>query len=61
MAWGALGVLLSGSGSTVFGIFDNPEKARVACTGLNGNWKRVVTETIGSFAEFCPEEILNYP
>jgi len=59
--WGALGVLLSGSGSTVFGIFDNPEKARVACTGLNGDWKRVVTETIGSFAEFCPEEILNYP
>ena len=60
-ALGALGVLLSGSGSTVFGIFDDPEKAQVACTSLNGDWERVVTETIESFAEFYPEEILNYP
>jgi 4-diphosphocytidyl-2-C-methyl-D-erythritol kinase len=60
-ALGALGVLLSGSGSTVFGIFDDSEKARVACAGLNGNWKRVVVETIESFTEFFPEEILNYP
>ena len=60
-AWGALGVLLSGSGSTVFGIFDDPEKAQVACASLNGDWERVVTETIESFAEFYPEEILNYP
>jgi 4-diphosphocytidyl-2-C-methyl-D-erythritol kinase len=58
---GALGVLLSGSGSTVFGIFDDSEKARVACAGLNGAWKRVVVETIESFAEFFPGEILNYP
>jgi len=60
-AWGALGVLLSGSGSTVFGIFDNPEKARVACAGLNGTWERVIVETIESLTEFCPEDILNYP
>jgi 4-diphosphocytidyl-2-C-methyl-D-erythritol kinase len=60
-ALGALGVLLSGSGSTVFGIFDDSEKARVACAGLNGVWKRVVVETIESFTEFFPEEILNYP
>ena len=60
-AWGALGVLLSGSGSTVFGIFDDPEKAQVACASLNGDWERVVTETIESFTEFYPEEILNYP
>ena len=60
-AWGALGVLLSGSGSTVFGIFDDLEKAQVACASLNGDWERVVTETIGSFTEFYPEEILNYP
>ena len=60
-AWGALGVLLSGSGSTVFGIFDEPEKAQVACASLNGDWERVVTETIESFTEFYPEEILNYP
>ena len=60
-AWGALGVLLSGSGSTVFGIFDDPEKARVACASLNGDWERVVTETVESFTEFYPKEILNYP
>ena len=60
-AWGALGVLLSGSGSTVFGIFDDPEKAQVACASLNGDWERVVTETIESFTEFYPEEILNHP
>ena len=60
-AWGALGVLLSGSGATVFGIFDDPEKAQVACASLNGDWERVVTETIESFTEFYPEEILNYP
>ena len=60
-AWGALGVLLSGSGSTVFGIFDDPEKAQVACASLNGDWERIVTETIESFTEFYPEEILNYP
>ena len=60
-AWGALGVLLSGSGSAVFGIFDDPEKAQVACASLNGDWERVVTETIESFTEFYPEEILNYP
>ena len=60
-AWGALGVLLSGSGSTVFGIFDDPEKAQIACASLNGDWERVVTETIESFTEFYPEEILNYP
>ena len=59
--WGALGVLLSGSGSTVFGIFDDPEKARVACAGLNGTWERVIVETIESLTEFCPEDILNYP
>ena len=60
-AWGALGVLLSGSGSTVFGIFDDPEKARVACAGLSGTWERVIVETIESLTEFCPEDILNYP
>ena len=60
-AWGALGVLLSGSGSTVFGIFDDAKKARVACAGLNGTWERVIVETIESLTEFCPEDILNYP
>ena len=59
-AWGALGVLLSGSGSTVFGIFDDPDKARVACAGLNGTWERVLVETIESLTEFWPEDILSY-
>ena len=60
-AWGALGVLLSGSGSTVFGIFDDPDKARVACAGLNGTWERVLVETVESLTEFWPEDILSYP
>ena len=60
-AWGALGVLLSGSGSTVFGIFDDLEKAQVAYAGLNGTWERVLVETIESLTEFYPEDILNYP
>jgi len=60
-AQGALGVLLSGSGSTVYGIFDDLGKAKFACANLNGDWERVVTETIGSFSEFLPEEVLNYP
>ena len=45
----------------MFGIFDDPEKAQVACASLNGDWERVVAETIESFTEFYPEEILNYP
>jgi len=60
-AQSALGVLLSGSGSTVYGIFDDQEKADAACANLNGDWDRVVTETIGNFSEFLPREILNYP
>ena len=60
-ARGALGVLLSGSGSTVFGIFDDPDKARVACAGLNGTWERVLVETIESLTEFWAEDILSYP
>jgi 4-diphosphocytidyl-2-C-methyl-D-erythritol kinase len=57
----AKGVLLSGSGSTVFGIFDDPEQAKTACAELKGDWERIVTETVVSFSEFLPEEILTYP
>ena len=60
-AQGAMGVLLSGSGSSVYGIFDDLEKANTACANLHGGWQRMVTETIRSFSEFLPEEILNYP
>ncbi len=57
----AKGVLLSGSGSTVFGIFDDPEQAKTACAELKGDWDRFFTVTVVSFSEFLPEEILTYP
>ena len=38
-----------------------PDKARVACEGLNGTWERVLVETIESLTEFWPEDILGYP
>lgn len=60
---GALGSLLSGSGSTVFGIFDDPKVAEVAYSRLlkKGSWDLFLTETINSLTELFPEEILNYP
>lgn len=59
---GSPGSLLSGSGSTVFGIFDNPEVAKSAYSRLaRGNWDLFLTETIHSLAEFFPEEMLDYP
>ena len=58
----AKGVLMSGSGSSVFGLFDDPEQAKTAYTSFeNGDWDRSLTETIATFDEFLPEEILNYP
>ena len=33
-AWGAVNAMMSGSGPTVFGIFDNEEKAQEACQKL---------------------------
>ncbi|MBI5427733.1 MAG: 4-(cytidine 5'-diphospho)-2-C-methyl-D-erythritol kinase [Nitrospinae bacterium] len=60
---GAKGSLLSGSGSTVFGVFDDPGVAENACSQLSkqGNWDLFFTETIDNLAEFFPEEMLNYP
>jgi len=58
---GAKGSLLSGSGSTVFAIFDNPNCAKSAYTNLNkGNWEVFLTETVTCFSEFWPDEMLNY-
>lgn len=34
MRCGAIGAMMSGSGPTVFGLFDDPEKARAACAEL---------------------------
>ena len=56
------GVLLSGSGSTVFAIFANADaakQAQIACKGAN--WDTFLTETISDYSEYLPEQMLNYP
>jgi 4-diphosphocytidyl-2-C-methyl-D-erythritol kinase len=59
LALGAKGALLSGSGSTVFGIFDNPEIANNACTRLNrGDFRLFLAENILSLSELYPEAML---
>lgn len=59
---GACGSLLSGSGSTVFGIFSRPEDAERAFTLLkSGDWDVFLTETVENLDEIYPEEMLNYP
>ncbi len=40
-AFGADGVLMSGSGPTVYGIFSDEEKAKKAKDGMNGKYKQV--------------------
>ena len=57
---GAKGALLSGSGSTVFGIFDNPEIAKNAYTRLErGDFRLFLAENVVSLSELYPEEILS--
>ena len=59
LTWGANGALLSGSGSTVFGIFDNPEIAKNAYTKLDRNgFTLFLGENVASLSELYPEEIL---
>ncbi|MFQ5716236.1 MAG: 4-(cytidine 5'-diphospho)-2-C-methyl-D-erythritol kinase [Nitrospinales bacterium] len=61
-ACGAQGALMSGSGSAVFGVFENLERAKNARANLKRkNWDVFLTETISCFSEFLPEKILNYP
>jgi 4-diphosphocytidyl-2-C-methyl-D-erythritol kinase len=56
---GAKGALLSGSGSTVFGIFDNPEIAKNAYTQLDRDGLTLfLAESVASLSELYPEEIL---
>ena len=59
LALGAKGALLSGSGSTVFGIFDNPEIASNAHSQLEGGEFRLfLAESVVSLSELYPEEML---
>ena len=57
---GAEGALLSGSGSTVFGIFDNPEIAEKALARFTGKKYGVcLAKSITRFSEFFPEEMIS--
>ncbi|VAX26720.1 4-diphosphocytidyl-2-C-methyl-D-erythritol kinase [hydrothermal vent metagenome] len=57
---GAKGSLLSGSGSTVFAIFDDPECAKNAYVNYNKENRGVyLTKTVSCFSEFWPDEMLN--
>ena len=59
LAFGAKGALLSGSGSTVFGLFDNLETAKTAYARLEGGKFRLfLAESVVSLSELYPEEML---
>ncbi len=59
LALGAKGALLSGSGSTVFGIFDNPETANNALARLDrGEFRLFLAESVVSLSELYPDEML---
>jgi len=56
---GAGGALLSGSGSTVFGIFNNPNLAKKALARFAGKKQKVfLAKSITSFSEFFPDEMI---
>jgi 4-diphosphocytidyl-2-C-methyl-D-erythritol kinase len=60
LALGAKGALLSGSGSTVFGIFDNPETANSAHARLDrGKFMLFLAESVVNLSELYPEEMLH--
>ncbi len=57
---GAGGALLSGSGSTVFGIFDDAEIAKKALARFTGEKYRVfLAKSVTRFSEFFPEEMIS--
>ena len=59
LAFGAKGALLSGSGSTVFGLFDNLETAKTAYARLEGGKFRLfLAGSVVSLSELYPEEML---
>ncbi len=54
------GVLVSGSGSTVFAIFSDSERASQAFTRLHeGDWDLFLTETVTRLSEFLPASLCN--
>ena len=56
---GAGGALLSGSGSTVFGIFDDPDLAKKALARFSTEkYKVFLAKSITSFSEFFPDEMM---
>ena len=58
---GACGALMSGSGSSVFGIFEDSCKAKDAYEIFpKGEWSLYLTETVTSFDEFLPECLIEY-
>ena len=60
LALGAKGALLSGSGSTVFGVFDNLETANSAHARLDrGKFMLFLAESVVSLSELYPEEMLH--
>ena len=59
----AVGTLMSGSGSSVFGIFDKLELAQAAYSSFEDkrDWNCSLTENVTALSEFLPGNILNYP
>ncbi|QPJ61376.1 MAG: 4-(cytidine 5'-diphospho)-2-C-methyl-D-erythritol kinase [Candidatus Nitronauta litoralis] len=61
-AQNARGVLVSGSGSTVFGIFSDSRQAKQAeAQSFAEDWNTYLAETVSNVSEFLPESVLNYP
>tara|TARA_Y100000590_G_scaffold79445_1_gene88233 strand:+ start:140 stop:1048 length:909 start_codon:yes stop_codon:yes gene_type:complete len=59
LSLGAGGALLSGSGSTVFGIFDNPDLAKIALARFaTEKYKVFLAKSVKSFSEFFPDEMI---
>ena len=62
LGFGVKDVLMSGSGSAVFGVCTNPEQAHHAHSLLKQELgSTYLVQTIQSFSEFLPEAVLNYP
>ena len=59
---GAEGVLMTGSGSAVFGIFSDLERAKQVYAILEQELISVfLAQSIQAFSEFMPEDFLHYP